>query len=124
MNCNYCGKPAQWVENKEIYGRNYGKSYMMWICWPCNAYVGCHNNTKAPLGKLANKALREARMKAHSVIDPLWKSHRYKRSTVYKRLSEAFGYTVHIGNSDEKECEDIIKTAEMIFSPPLLGLKK
>jgi hypothetical protein len=24
MKCPYCGKKAEWVENKEIYGKNYG----------------------------------------------------------------------------------------------------
>ena len=118
MICNHCNKPAKWVENKEIYGRNYGKSYMTWWCKDCDAFVGCHNNTKTSKGRfLAKKDLREARKKAHAAIDPLWQSKKYKRSTVYIRLNEAFGKEVHVGDTETvEECEDIIKTANLIFN--------
>ena len=117
MKCPYCGNDAEWVENKEIYGKNYGKSYTMWLCRPCDARVGCHHNTRTPLGTMANKELREARMAAHAAIDPLWKSKKYKRHTVYKRLADAFGEPVHVGDSDETRCAEIIKTAKLIFNP-------
>ena len=50
MICPYCNKEAKWCENKVIYGKNYGKSYMCYYCKDCDAYVGCHNNTKFPNG--------------------------------------------------------------------------
>ena len=58
MNCNHCNQEAEWVENKEVYGKNYGQSYMIWLCRPCDAYVGCHNNTKTPKGNFLAKAKR------------------------------------------------------------------
>jgi len=116
MNCTICKSPAKWVENKEIYGKNYGASYMIWLCTGCGAYVGCHNNTQTPKGTFADKPTRQARMKAHAVVDPLWKEGHYKRGTVYKRLSEAFGHPVHIGEASPQECEDIIKTAKLVFT--------
>lgn len=118
MDCNYCGKPAEWVENKEVYGRNYGDSYMIWLCRPCDAYVGCHKNTQEPKGQyLAKKDLRDARKRAHAVIDPLWKSRKYRRQRIYAELSRAFGYTVHIGETKTPdECDAIIKTASLIFT--------
>lgn len=115
IKCTYCGRPAEWVENKEVYGRNFGTSYMIWLCRPCDAYVGCHQNSRRPKGSFANRPLRQARRAAHAVIDPLWQSHRYKRRTVYIRLKEAFGREIHVGESDEKQCAEIIKTAELIF---------
>ncbi len=116
MKCTYCGREAEWVENKEVYGRNYGDSYMIWLCRPCDAYVGCHQNTRRPKGSFANKSLRSARREAHSVIDPLWQSGKYARKTVYKRLSEAFGgEEIHVGESDEKRCKEIIETAKLVF---------
>lgn len=116
MRCPYCGREAEWVANKEIYGRNYGRSYMIWLCRPCDAYVGCHGNTKRPLGTMANKSLRETRVMAHSVIDPLWKSGQYTRSVVYQRLADAFGEEVHIGESDEDRCFEIMATARKVFA--------
>lgn len=118
MKCPYCGKEAEWVDNSVIYGRRYGKSYMMWICRPCDARVGCHQNTKKPLGTLANKELREARMKAHAVVDPLWKSHRFSRGHVYQMLFDAFGAPVHIGESDLQRCAEIIETVPKLISLP------
>lgn len=88
---------------------------MIWLCSPCDAYVGCHSNTKRPLGTLADASLRSARMAAHAVIDPLWKSGRYTRSEVYAYLTDAFGKEVHIAESDEFQCAQIIKTAKLMF---------
>lgn len=107
--CPFCGNPAEWVENKEIYGRNYGDSYMCWLCRPCHAYVGCHNNGKTPLGTLANKETREWRVKAHAVIDPLWKSGAIDRRKLYKKLNGLFSKEFHIGSSNIEDCKKIIE---------------
>lgn len=116
MNCPYCGKEAPWIPNEQVYGKRYGKSYMCYWCKDCDAYVGCHNNTRKALGTMANKELREWRQKAHALVDPLWKSKTYKRSIVYLRLSEAFGKQIHIGESDIEQCQEIIKTVPLIFN--------
>ena len=107
--CPYCGKEAEWCENKAIYGKNYGKSYMCYFCKPCDAYVGCHQNTRKPLGTMANAELRDWRKKAHAVIDPLWKDGKMKRSQVYSMLYREFGREVHIGESDIETCKKIIE---------------
>lgn len=109
MICPYCQDEAQWVENKVIYGKNIGKSYMAWYCKPCNAWVGCHENTTRPLGTMANAKLRKWRIRAHQAIDPLWKKGPIKRNTVYKVLSRAFGYRIHIGKADIETCKKIIQ---------------
>ena len=106
--CPYCRKEAPWVENKEVYGKNYGKSYMCYYCKDCDAYVGCHKNTRIPLGTMANHELREWRKKTHKVIDPLWKHNGMKRPEVYLMLDKHFGRQIHIGNSDIKTCQEII----------------
>jgi hypothetical protein len=109
MNCPYCGKEARWCENKEIYGKNYGKSYMCYLCKDCNAHVGCHNNTKEPLGTMANAELREWRKKAHAYIDPLWKKQGWRRGTVYRYLKHRFEREIHIGQSDIETCKKILE---------------
>lgn len=106
--CPKCNKEAPWVENKEKYGRNFGKSYMCYFCKPCNTYVGCHENTRRPLGTMADKELMGWRMKAHEVIDPLWKTGQMKRKEVYKMLKEKLGREIHIGESDIETCKGII----------------
>lgn len=123
--CPYCGNKAEWVENKEIYGRNYGKSYMMYLCKPCDAYVGCHNNTRTPLGVMANKELREWRKKVHALIDPIWKTGKLHRAQVYARLSNALGYQYHTGESDIETCKKIIDLVPKLENPnPTKGEKQ
>jgi len=106
--CPYCKKEAKWCENKERYGKNYGKSYMCYWCKDCDSYVGCHNNTRKPLGTMANKELRDWRMKAHAHIDPYWKSGKLSRGQVYELLKKKFGKEIHIGESDIELCKAII----------------
>lgn len=114
MNCPYCKKTAEWCENKKIYGKNYGKSYMCYYCKNCDAYVGCHQNTRKPLGTMANKELRKWRIKTHSIIDPLWKSGKLKRHEVYKKLKKILGKEVHVGESDIDTCKKIINLIKII----------
>lgn len=109
MICHYCNKEAPWVENKAKYGRNYGNSYMCYFCKDCDAYVGCHNNTKNPLGTMANAELREWRKKAHAHIDPLWKTGRLGRGEMYMWLKEKLGREIHIGESDIETCKQILE---------------
>lgn len=87
---------------------------MAYLCKDCDAYVGCHNNTRKPLGTMANKETREWRKKAHSILDPLWKfkkgiNKKETRSYLYNQLRKSFGFDVHIGESDIKQCIKIIE---------------
>lgn len=113
--CQYCGGLCEWVENKEIYGRNYGKSYMTWLCRPCDAFVGCHNNTKKPKGNVSNKELREWRKSAHRIVDDYWKSGKMKRAWVYSRMSRYFNKEVHIGWSGVEMCKRIVEEVPMFM---------
>lgn len=108
MNCPYCDKKAKWCENKEKYGRNYGKSYMCYFCKDCDAYVGCHNNTRKPLGTMANAELREWRKKTHALIDPLWKDKQMTRKQMYRLLKDGLGREIHVAESNIEQCKEII----------------
>ena len=112
MICPYCKKLAPWVENKAIYGKNYGKSFMCYYCKDCDAYVGCHQNTRKPLGTMANRETREWRKKAHAIFDPLWKTGRVSRGRAYGILRNKFKREIHIGESDVKTCQAIIEYLE------------
>lgn len=112
MKCPYCGEPAKWLSNDVIYGRRYGKSYMVWVCFDCDAYVGCHKNTKKPLGTMADKETREARRMAHDALDPIWRSGRCSRRNVYRILKLHFGKEIHIARCSALECERLILAIE------------
>lgn len=117
MKCRYCNREAVFVPNEEIYnGTRYGKSYMFWYCKPCDAYVGTHNNDPdKPLGELSNKETREAKKKAHRIVDEYWKSGRLKRGWVYSRLTKYFGEETHIGWSNIKRANEIAEIAPIIL---------
>ena len=60
--CDYCGKPAQFVDSASVYhGHSYG---MVYYCPDCQAWVGVHKGTDRPLGRLADAELR--RWKKHT----------------------------------------------------------
>lgn len=114
IKCPYCGIKAEWCENKVIYGKNYGKSYMCYYCKDCDSYVGCHNNSRNPLGTMANKELRIWRIKAHAVIDPIWKANGHNRRLLYQKLNVLFGKEFHIGDSTIQDCKCIIENQELL----------
>ena len=72
---------------------------------------------------MADKETRQARKQAHALIDPLWQSGKYKRGTVYARLSDAFGEQVHVGQASKEYCQDIMKTVKLLF-PESAGIEK
>lgn len=112
MKCPYCGNEAKYCENKEIYGRNFGKSFMCYFCRLCDAYVGTHNNSKRPLGTMANKQLRVWRQITHREIDAYWKAGLCSRGRMYELLKIIFGKVIHVGESDIEMCRKIIKATE------------
>ena len=113
--CPYCGSQAAYVDSKVIYGRSYG---MIYLCRPCNAYVGVHRGTDQPLGRLANAELRFWKRAAHSAFDPLWKYGRFRgyRNVAYQWLSGKMGLRVestHIGMFDVDECKEVIRICKV-----------
>lgn len=119
--CPYCGSQTQLIDSKEIYGRSYG---LMYICRPCDAYVGTHRGTDKALGRLANRELRQAKKRAHyyfdqiamtDLINKVWKEYIpgiSNRNKAYKWLSMKTGISpelCHIGMMDVKQCEKVIR---------------
>lgn len=114
--CDYCGKVAPLVTGREVYPHRpdlyYKKFYQ---CRPCDAMVGVHEGTTNPLGRLANKELRMAKMEAHSAFDPMWKSGTYKRGQLYGWLANQLGIEkkdCHIGMFDEDMCRRVVEVCK------------
>ena len=109
--CPYCGSKAEYVDSAEIYGKSYG---MVYLCRPCDAYVGVHDGTDTPLGRLANRDLRRWRNRAHAAFDPLWQQSRYRRrrNDAYAWLAGKMGLTkeeTHIAMFDVEQCKQVIQ---------------
>lgn len=111
--CDYCGRRAEYVDSKIIYGKSYGMIYLC-RCEPSGAYVGVHKGTDKPLGRLANGQLRYWKKRAHDAFDPLWKYGKFKRrrNAAYAWLAEQMGLPVektHIGMFDVGQCKAVIQ---------------
>ena len=109
--CDYCGKPARLVDSAIVYeGRRYG---MIWYCKACHAWVGCHEGTNKPLGRLANADLRLQKRLAHAAFDPLWRGKTFfTRRAAYEWLAEEMGLPIektHIGMMDVDQCKEVIR---------------
>jgi hypothetical protein len=69
-----------------------------WICDTCKCHVGTHHKTNdptRPLGNIPSAEIKNARIKIHELIDPVWKSGEVPRRKVYGKLSAALGYEYH-----------------------------
>jgi hypothetical protein len=98
----FCGAQMATKPSKFHEGRIY------YVCprGNCDAVVGSHPDGR-PVGKPANKATRQARIRAHDAFDPIWKSGEMKRAQAYAWLREATG-VMHIGDSSLEECERVV----------------
>lgn len=126
--CPYCQRKALYVafpggaQKPYPYHRDYGP---VWICPPCAAWVGSHPNG-LPLGRLAKKELRDAKIEAHRCFDPLWKDwdvaypdlnagsskiRRTMKGRAYAWLAQQMGLPVdecHIGHFDVETCHRVV----------------
>jgi len=116
--CNYCGDFSEKVTGKEIYPHRkdlYCMTFYRCNCQPGGAYVGCHGTSEKPLGRLANKELRQAKSAAHRAFDPLWRHKLMKRQEAYKWLGKQMnkaGSDCHIGMFDVSECRKVVELSK------------
>lgn len=116
--CPYCQAPAELVGGAEVYPHRpdlYWKKF--WLCRPCKAHVGCHENSAkhAPLGRLANAELRTAKIAAHAAFDPWWQKRGMSRSHAYRKLGDEMGIPkreVHIGMFDLERCRLVVEIVQ------------
>lgn len=116
VTCQYCGKPAAFVDSSMVYRKSYG---MIYYCEKCQAWVGVHKGTVHPLGVLANSELRKWKKWAHNSFDRLWKSRKMSRRGAYKWLSDQINKPVsetHIGMFSVEDCREVIRVTCLYLS--------
>ena len=115
VSCNYCGKAAGLFAGKEVYPhRPELAERHFWVCWPCDAWVGCLNRGDGdePMGELADEALRDARRAAHAAFDPLWQQGVMTREAAYEWLAEAMDIPLircRIGRMSLADCRRVVE---------------
>lgn len=118
--CPYCGKLSELTDSAEIYGQSYGNIY---LCRPCQAWVGVHKSTNQALGRLGTKELRALHREAHEWLDkmhqegiirqliPMYIQGVSDREKTYLWLAEQMGIQreyCHIGFFDEQQSRQVI----------------
>lgn len=92
---------AKLVSGREVYPHRVDLYDLpFWLCG-CGLYVGCHHKTKnrtQPLGCIPTPEIKNARQHIHKILDPLWKSGRYKRGQLYKMISDKIERKYHTAN--------------------------
>lgn len=87
------------VTGKDVYGhRKDLHSLPFWRCNTCRNFVGCHHKTKnrtKPLGVIANKEIKNARIHIHALLDPIWQKKRLPSGVIYAKINEKLGYPYH-----------------------------
>lgn len=124
IKCPYCGQQATLKRARDLPSSVVGfvswtrkNNAYVWYCDRCDAWVVARKNFK-PMGKLANKELREMRYKLHLRFDELWKRGYLERNEAYDLLAKTIGIdrkACHIGNFNEGQCqraEEALNTIE------------
>ena len=119
IRCPYCGANAKLRPATVVYGdAALNKNSYVYVCdrYPtCDAYVAAHEESKLPMGTLANGELRNKRIRAHHAFDQLWKSGRMTKKEAYRWLQMQFGLRslllelAHIGMFGEYVCDRLIR---------------
>lgn len=123
LKCPYCGKDAALVPGSTVYPHRADLHVkQFWYCRPCDAYVGCHELSARPLGRLANAELRRAKSAAHRAFDSLWRRSdlhgrraRIARGKTYAWLAaqmEIARGACHIGMFDEAQCRRVVELVD------------
>ena len=125
--CDYCGWKASLVGGDKIYPHRPdlagGKYY---LCRRCMAWVGCHPGTDTPLGRLADKRLRDLKHRGHELFDPIWKKAKElrgggnakNRNAAYKWLADGMGIPqseCHFGMFSPERAEAAILFLEAFY---------
>ena len=124
VTCPYCNSPADLVYGGKLYPHAYNLYHKQFYhCEPCKAWVGCHDGTETPLGRLANAELRAAKSRAHIAFDALWRAKMNRdginqsaaRGAGYKWLAKQLGMdraNCHIGMFDVETCSRVVLICE------------
>ena len=107
--CNLCGGVVVYASNSVIYGKEYG-SGKCYLCKECGAYVGTHRpRPTEALGLLADKEMRDMKMKCHDLFDKKWRFEKNSRKRhiarrkAYAELADKLNISVnecHFGYFD------------------------
>ena len=92
-----------------------------YVCFDCDASVGCHADTKTPLGSLADATLRAARQRSHVSLNQLMDQEQLSRGEVYRWLASELDITpqrCHIAQFDLETCSRVLAAVHARLGRP------
>lgn len=113
--CKICERYSKLQTGKEVYPHRPDLSAkFFYVCLTCLAKVGCHPETKCPLGTLCDKETQGLRKLLHKELDTLWlgKEAKMSRKKSYTLLAAFLDIPVercHIGEFDKGMCKKAIR---------------
>lgn len=116
--CMHCGQTGLSTTGKDVYpGRPDLARKRFFRCPSCpDTFIGCHGNGRTLGPVMANKATRQARMKAHTSFDKLWHDGPCdSRRDAYTLLEGFLGVPkseAHIGHLTEEGAIDVARWAD------------
>lgn len=120
ITCPYCGAHAILQKASYVYGDSSMDEYV-YVCsnYPkCDSYVGVHRGTKEPMGTLANRELRNKRIRTHKVFEKIWQNNLMSKKEAYRWMTYMMGIPFdmgHIGKFSEYRCDELVKICEDIL---------
>lgn len=80
-------------------------------CPKCGKFIGCHPNTKKPLGVIPTDEMKKARIIIHDKMDYYWKNGKVSRHDMYKMMSKELGIvSYHTGYTKSiEECRKVYR---------------
>ena len=111
--CCLCDKEGIPITGKDLYPHRADLwSLNMFRCpdHP-DCYVGTHKSSGEALGVMANKKLRDLKMRAHGLFDPFWKSKLVNRYRLYSKLAREMSIDIqdcHFGYFKQEQLEKAI----------------
>lgn len=124
-NCHSILRPAVY-----IYPTRPDIDKTMWVCknYPdCDAYVGTHAFgawQNFPLGRLADRELRDLKKKCHILLDHKWKAHKVPRTDMYLWVQRIMGLSepqAHIGELDSNQCYKLMEALNELYNKPAVS---
>ncbi|MFG6417265.1 zinc-finger-containing protein [Roseateles sp. DC23W] len=114
--CNYCGQRAELHGGLAVYpDRKDLQDRQFWVCWACDAWVGCKSGGDEPFGDLANEELRAVRTSAHKAFDPVWSHGLMTKHEAYEWLSNALGIPRRECQIGRMKLEDCCRVSQIVW---------
>lgn len=104
VECPTCKIEMMLLESTAFRHRD-GSTKKLYVCPTCDCRHGSHPNGE-PVGMPADRPTREARVRLHTLFDPLWKNQYMSRNEAYRLLQRLNdGIRVHMGGMSKAECD-------------------